>query len=107
MWRGRFPPLPGTRRSRLPPGSPIEEEDPWASYEVDGILSIPDLGLRLPVLSYYEEELLSVSPCLYKGTGGDDPSRLVVAGHNYRSHFGRLGELTAGSLVSYSPCRGW
>ena len=103
---GQISAPPGDEEEPVPTREPIEEEDPWASYEVDGILSIPDLGLRLPVLSHYEEELLSVSPCLYKGTGGDDPSRLVVAGHNYRSHFGRLGELTAGSLVSYQSLSG-
>lgn len=40
--------------------------DPLAGYAIDGILSIPDLGLELPVLADYSEENLRLSICLYR-----------------------------------------
>ena len=73
----------------------------WDSYDVDGVLSIPSLGLELPILSEYSEELLKISPCIYRGLGGSAPERLVIAGHNYKVHFGRLGQLGVGDEISY------
>lgn len=73
----------------------------WDNYDVDGVLSIPDLGLELPILSQYSEELLAVSPCIYQGGDGSSSQRLVIAGHNYRSHFGWLDELAPGAMITY------
>ena len=56
---GQISAPPGDEAEPVASREPIEEENPWAAYEVDGILSIPDLGLRLSVLSHYEGELLS------------------------------------------------
>ena len=80
--------------------------DPWAGYEVIGVVGLPDLGLSLPVLADYSEELLRVSVCLYSGTGGENPQQMVIAGHNYRAHFGRLGQLQPGDAVTYTAMTG-
>lgn len=74
--------------------------DPLAGYAIDGILSIPDLGLELPVLADYSEENLRLSICLYRQES--DGSRKVIAGHNYRNHFGRLASLEEGALLTYT-----
>mgnify|MGYP002552946257 FL=1 len=74
--------------------------DPLAGYAIDGILSIPDLGLELPVLADYSEENLRLSICLYRQES--DGSRKVIAGHNYRNHFGRLASLEEGTLLTYT-----
>ena len=74
--------------------------DPLAGYAIDGILSIPDLGLELPVLADYSEENLRLSICLYRQESDD--SRKVIAGHNYRNHFGRLASLEEGALLTYT-----
>ena len=73
----------------------------WDNYDIDGVLSIHSLGLELPILSQYSEDLLKISPCIYQGLGGSDPDRLVIAGHNYRAHFGRLGKLVPGDQITY------
>lgn len=69
-----------------------------------GVLEIPQLGLTLPVQNAWSEEAARVSPCRYRGTtyGGD----LVIAGHNYLSHFGRLSELAPGARVSFTDVAG-
>lgn len=62
-----------------------------------GVLTIPALGLELPVQTEWSKANLKVSPCRQCGSvaGGD----LVIAAHNYKSHFGRLSSLTEGDEV--------
>ena len=78
--------------------------DPLAGYAIDGILSIPALGLELPVLADYSDPLLKLSPCVYEREG--EGGRMVSAGHNYRSHFGRLEQLAVGETLTYTPLEG-
>ena len=62
-----------------------------------GSVSFPVLALELPVLADWDDEALQTAPCRYSGTldGGD----LVLAGHNYTRHFGRLDNLRPGDEV--------
>ena len=62
-----------------------------------GILDIPALELSLPIRDQWSEELLRDSPCLYTGNLYDG---MVIAGHNYRAHFGGLNKLVPGDSVS-------
>ena len=80
--------------------------DPWAGYEVIGVVSLPDLGLSMPVLADYTQDLLAVAPCRYTDDLALEPGQLVVAGHNYRTHFGRLGELAPGSRITWQNLDG-
>ena len=89
-----------------PAGAGAPQQDPsglpaWAAWEVDGILSIPSLDLRLPVLADFDEERLKVSVCAYERWEEGTSERLVIAGHNYASHFGALSSLREGAEVSY------
>ena len=89
-------------------GLPLEYMDPavfeMTEVEIDGhayigYLSIPTLGLELPVMSEWSYEKLRIAPCRYYGTVmGED---LVVMAHNYRSHFARIYKLREGDLVSF------
>ena len=80
--------------------------DPWAGYEVIGVVGLPDLGLSLPVLADYTQDLLAGAPCRYTDDLALEPGQLVVAGHNYRTHFGRLGELAPGSRITWQNLDG-
>ena len=64
-----------------------------------GYLSIPSLGLELPVLSEWSYNSLQVAPCRYFGTvkGGN----LVLMAHNYDKHFGRISKLGEGDSVIF------
>jgi len=70
-----------------------------------GILSIPALDLSLPVSSAWSYPLLRKSPCCYQGSvlTGD----LIIAGHNYRSHFGSLKLLNIGDEVLFTDTDGY
>ena len=69
-----------------------------------GILSLPALGLELPVQARWDMESLRQSPCRYAGTlAGSD---LVIASHNYRRHFAALHTLQVGDSVLFTDAAG-
>lgn len=65
-----------------------------------GILKIPSLNLELPVKGDFSYPALTTSPCRYYGSVYMD--NMIVAGHNYGSHFGWLGRLKIGDNVSFT-----
>lgn len=69
-----------------------------------GVLDIPALELTFPIMSEWSYPNLKLSPCRYRGSaaGGD----LIIAGHNYESHFGRLKNLELGDLITYTDVNG-
>ena len=68
--------------------------------EYIGYLSIPVLELELPVISEWDYDRLKIAPCRqYGSTKTDD---LVIAAHNYASHFGRLAQLRTGDLLTFT-----
>lgn len=76
---------------------------------VDGMdyiatLSIPALGLELPVAKEWDYEKLRVSPCRYLGSAY--LNNLVIAAHNYKAHFGRLYTLSKGDSVNIADMDG-
>lgn len=68
--------------------------------EYIGILEIPSLGLKLPVMNEWNYEKLQVSPCRYTGSYRTDD--LVICAHNYYSHFGRLSNADIGEDVYFT-----
>lgn len=62
-----------------------------------GVLSVPALGLELPVMSDWSYENLRVSPCRYSGSYFADD--LVICGHNYARHFSPLRNVAIGTDV--------
>ena len=69
-----------------------------------GLLSIPALGLELPVISDWDYPALRVAPCRYAGSAYQN--NLVIAAHNYASHFGRLNQLSPGDGVQFRDTEG-
>lgn len=72
--------------------------------EYIGVLDIPVLGLSLPVLSEWSYPNLRVAPCRYSGSAYE--GAFVLAGHNYRSHFGTLRELQPGDTLTFTDTLG-
>ncbi len=77
--------------------------------ELDGVryvasLEIPALHLELPVVSRWSYEALEIAPCRYSGTVYQN--NLVIAGHNYSTHFGRLRSLSLGDRVTVTDMDG-
>jgi sortase A len=73
-------------------------------YDYIGILEIPDLGLSLPIMSEWSYPGLRIAPCRYTGT--IYLKNMVIAAHNYQTHFGRLKELSPGAQVKFTDADG-
>ena len=69
-----------------------------------GVLSIPKLDLNLPVNKTWSYPELKRTPCRY--SGGIEEGSLVVAAHNYRSHFRNIDRLGAGEAVTLTDAEG-
>jgi len=79
------------------------------AVEVDGkryigVLELPSLGLELPVMESWSYPNLRVAPCRYGGSAYQDD--LIIAAHNYASHFGRLKELKIGDEARFTDTEG-
>ena len=61
------------------------------------VLTIPFLGIELPVMGEWSYPNLKISPCRYAGSAYTDD--LVICAHNYTKHFGKLKGLTANDTV--------
>ena len=73
-------------------------------YEYIGCLSIPALGIELPVMAEWDYSRLKLAPCRYSGSvnTGD----LVIAAHNYRTHFRALWHIPIGETVYFTDMQG-
>ena len=60
-----------------------------------GTIEIPEIGINLPVLSEWNYNNLDIAPCLYY----QNENKLVIAAHNYSSHFGKIKNLSDGDYV--------
>lgn len=83
------------------PELPVVEID---GNEYVGEISIPAIGIDLPVMSEWSYPRLKIAPCRQFGSSRTDD--LVIAAHNYESHFGKLTSLTAGDSVTFTDMDG-
>ena len=69
-----------------------------------GVLQIPSLDLTLPVISDWSYPALQIAPCRYEGSAYD--GGMVIAGHNFDSHFGKLSQLEPGDEIKFIDLSG-
>ena len=69
-----------------------------------GILTIPFLELELPIIGEWSYSNLKNAPCRYSGSAYSD--NLVIAGHNFYSHFGGLKNLRENDTIGFSDMDG-
>lgn len=81
------------------------ESIPIGGYEYIGYLAIPTLELELPVMAQWDYARLQIAPC--RESGGTATNDLVIAAHNYDSHFGRLHRLQPGDWVTFTEVDGF
>jgi sortase A len=80
---------------------PVAQVD---GHDYIGLLEIPDIGITLPVMSEWNYPSLRIAPCRYTGT--IYMHNMVIAAHNYDSHFGRLKYLSPGATVKFTDMDG-
>ncbi len=72
--------------------------------EYIGKLYIEKLDRELPILSEFSYDGLRTAPCRYKGSIYKDD--MIIAGHNYKTHFGNFRSLTIGDRVTFTDMDG-
>lgn len=100
---------PGSNTEPEIPDYLLNPDMPMPTITLDGtdytgILSIAALNLELPVISTCSYANLKIAPCCYAGSAYTD--NLVIAGHNYAAHFGRLKNLHIGDSISFTDTDG-
>lgn len=70
-----------------------------------GYVSIPEMGVELPIISDWDYNKLTRAPCRQFGSLYTDD--LVIAGHNYERHFGGLKDLTIGAACTFTDMNGY
>lgn len=88
---------------KLFPDIPMPEQEIKDTYYL-GILEIPSLGLSLPIQSRWAYEALRKSPARYSGSAYSKD--LIIAGHNYTSHFRFLRKMAIGEKVYLTDADG-
>jgi len=73
-------------------------------YGYIGYVSIPVLKLELPIMAEWDYARLKTAPCRHAGTV--DGNDLVIAAHNYSTHFGTLSGLELGTEVLFTDMTG-
>lgn len=91
-------------------GNQLIESELMDSAEIDGhsyvgIIHIPSLDIKLPVMSKWNYENLKLSPCLYSGSLKENS--MIIAAHNYSSHFGKIKELKSDDEVYFIDMKGY
>ena len=92
---------PVTEPVKLDPELPVVEIE---GYEYVGFLAIPHLVMELPVMSDWDYSRLKISPCRQEGSSRTDD--LVIAAHNYKTHFGALKDFQGGEEIHFTDMDG-
>ena len=85
------------------PDMEMPEKEIAGDYYI-GVLEIPSLGISLPVIGEWDDDALQIAPCRYSGSAYT--GNLVIAAHNYQTHFGRIKTLSSGDQVIFTDVKG-
>ncbi len=72
--------------------------------EFEAVLRIPSENIELPVKSSLDMKSLKKYPCIYSGSISKD--NIIIAAHNYKSHFGNIKYLSQGDEVYLTDVNG-
>ena len=87
----------------LDPTQPMTEVE-LEGWNYIGYLSIPSIGLNLPVMSEWSYAGLKIAPGRYSGSTYAD--NMVVCAHNYAKHFSPIKWLAEGAEVYFTDMDG-
>ncbi|NLG87587.1 MAG: class D sortase, partial [Firmicutes bacterium] len=99
----------GQQEAAVPTPTPAYRPDPaqekYIQGNMEGILVIDKIGLKIPVLKADTKENLNISVAHVAGTAGPgEVGNYVIAGHRMRTygrHFNRLNELSKGDRIDF------
>ncbi len=69
-------------------------------YGYIGVVEIPAIDIKLPVMDECDDTRLTIAPCRYKGSVYSKD--IVIAGHSYLRHFRPIRQLNIGDEVIFT-----
>jgi len=85
-----------------------ENEDTIDNYTTIGILEIPSLNIKYPIISETTYDALKISVTKYWGGNPNEVGNLVILGHNYRnsSMLSKLQKIKLGDQIKITDMTG-
>lgn len=68
-----------------------------SGYDYIGVISIPSLNIKLPIMRETDYDRLAISPCKYYGN--INTNDLVLCAHDYINQFGKISNLKEDDIV--------
>ena len=56
------------------------------------------------MINDFSYEALDTAPCRYSGSA--ESNNIIIAAHNFGSHFGKLGSISDGAEIVFTDCSG-
>ena len=98
------PSLPTGITGEIVEETTISPDTPMPTISIDGVdyigtLTIPALGIELPVAENWDYVQMKISPCRYEGSVYKN--NLIICAHNYSTHFRNIKDLQNGDSVIF------
>lgn len=68
-----------------------------SGYDYIGVISIPSLNIKLPIMRETDYDRLAISPCKYYGN--INTNDLVLCAHDYVNQFGKISNLKENDII--------
>ena len=69
------------------------------NIEYIGMIKIPEINLEIPIINEWSYDNLKISPNRF--TGSLYTNDLIIAGHNYKKHFGPIKQLEPNDTIYF------
>lgn len=78
------------------------------TYSILGIINIPKINSKYPIIAETSDALLKVSVCKFWGSNPNEVGNLCLVGHNYKDSrfFGKVPTLVVGDVVEITDLEG-
>lgn len=78
------------------------------SYSIIGMINIPKIDVKYPIISETSTALMKISVCKFWGPNANEVGNLCIVGHNYRNSkfFSKVPSLTCGDVIEITDLEG-
>lgn len=78
------------------------------TYSIIGIVNIPKINVKYPIISETSDTLLKVSICKFWGADANEVGNLCLVGHNYKNSrfFSKVPTLVCGDIIEITDLEG-
>lgn len=77
-------------------------------YSIVGVVNIPKINTKYPIIEEWTDKLLKVSVCKFWGANPNEVGNLCIVGHNYKNSkfFSKVPTLAIGDIVEITDLSG-